>query len=121
VVDPSEPRPIEQALESGGLELPEIWLTHHHLDHRGGVESLFPTFGPSEVRGSRYDFEHRRIPCQTSSLDDGDGFRFGRTDVRVLTIPGHTLGAIAYILEGQSSGSGSVFSGDTLFLGGCGR
>ena len=67
------------------------------------------------MRGSRYDSEHERIPRQTDALADGDSFDFGGGTVDVLEIPGHTLGAIAFITEGN------LFSGDTLFIAGCGR
>ena len=69
----------------------------------------------AHVRGSRYDAEHQRIPSQTDALSDGDSFAFGGSTVDIMEIPGHTLGAIAFITEGN------LFSGDTLFIAGCGR
>ena len=58
---------------------------------------------------------HGRIPRQTDALSDGDSFEFEGASVDILEIPGHTLGAIAFITEGN------LFSGDTLFIAGCGR
>jgi hydroxyacylglutathione hydrolase len=97
------------------LKLTEIWLTHHHWDHVGGIEPLIEECPIAHVRGSRYDSEHERIPRQTDALADGDSFDFVGGKVDVLEIPGHTLGAIAFITEGH------LFSGDTLFIAGCGR
>ena len=115
VVDPSQADPVLRALDEHGLKLTEIWLTHHHWDHVGGIESLIDECPVSHVRGSTYDAEHGRIPRQTDSLSDGDFFEFEGAHVDILEIPGHTLGAIAFITEGN------LFSGDTLFIAGCGR
>ncbi|MFW5925015.1 MAG: hydroxyacylglutathione hydrolase [Myxococcota bacterium] len=115
VVDPSEPGPVRRALDREGVQLSALWLTHHHWDHVGGVEALCDALKPAEVLGSAHDLEHGRIPRQTRGLSDGEHFDFGGETVRVLHIPGHTLGAIAYEVDGD------LFTGDTLFLGGCGR
>jgi hydroxyacylglutathione hydrolase len=115
VVDPSEAGPVLRALSEHRLELTEIWLTHHHWDHVGGIDTLVEECPIEHVRGSRYDADHDRIPRQTDALEEGDAFDFGGATVDVLEIPGHTLGAIAFITEGN------LFSGDTLFLAGCGR
>jgi hydroxyacylglutathione hydrolase len=116
VVDPSEAEPVARALEAEGVTLEQVWLTHHHWDHVGGIEALVDAAGGDvPVLGSVYDLEHKRIPRQTRGLRDGDAFPFAGHDVRILEIPGHTLGAIAYVVAGH------VFSGDTLFVAGCGR
>ena len=115
VVDPSEADPVLRAIDEHGLKLTEIWLTHHHWDHVGGIEALVEECPIARVRGSRYDGEHQRIPSQTDALSDGDSFDFEGATVDVVEIPGHTLGAIAFITEGN------LFSGDTLFIAGCGR
>ena len=115
VVDPSEADPVLRAIDEHGLKLTEIWLTHHHWDHVGGIEALVEECPIARVRGSRYDAEHQRIPRQTDALSDGDSFDFEGATVGIVEIPGHTLGAIAFITEGN------LFSGDTLFIAGCGR
>lgn len=115
VVDPSEADPVLVAIESEGVDLVEIWLTHHHWDHVGGIEGLVDECRIPVVRGSAYDQKHGRIPRQTVALSDGDTFEFGGATVDIMEIPGHTLGAIAYVTEGN------LFSGDTLFIAGCGR
>ncbi len=115
VVDPSQADPVLRALDEHRLKLTEVWLTHHHWDHVGGIEPLVEECPIEHVRGSRYDAEHERIPRQTDALTDGGSFEFGGARVDILEIPGHTLGAIAFITEGN------LFSGDTLFIAGCGR
>jgi len=112
VVDPSEADPVLAAL--GGLVLDAIWCTHHHWDHVNGVPGLLARHAVPVV-GSRYDMEQGRIPGQTIAVDDGDTVPFREHTARILTIPGHTLGAIAFAIQGE------LFTGDTLFAGGCGR
>jgi len=115
VVDPSQADPVLRAVDRAGVKLTEIWLTHHHWDHVGGIEPLIEECPIEVVRGSKYDADHDRIPRQTNALCEGDTFEFGGASVDILEIPGHTLGAIAYLVEGN------LFSGDTLFIAGCGR
>lgn len=112
VVDPSEAAPVLAALK--GLVLDAIWCTHHHWDHVGGVPGLLAT-GRVPVVGGRYDSENNRIEGQSVAFDDGDTFPVFGVTAKVHAIPGHTLGAIAYEIDGH------LFSGDTLFTGGCGR
>ena len=115
VVDPSQADPVLRAIDEHSLKLTEIWLTHHHWDHVGGIEPLIEECSIVHVRGSRFDADNERIPRQTDALSEGDSFEFGGSAVDVLEIPGHTLGAIAFVTEGN------LFSGDTLFIAGCGR
>lgn len=117
VVDPSEAGPVLAALERHGLRLGAILCTHHHGDHVGGNEELCARLGPLPVLGHQSDLERGRIPVQTRGLSDGERFFILGLSVQVLHIPGHTLGAVAYHFDLH----GVVFTGDTLFLGGCGR
>ncbi len=115
VVDPSESAPVLAAAEREGVTIRELWLTHHHFDHVGGNEGILEALGELVVRGSVHDRDEKRIPGQTVAHADGDAFTFEGHEVRVIENPGHTLGAISFLTEGQ------LFSGDTLFLAGCGR
>jgi hydroxyacylglutathione hydrolase len=114
-VDAPEAPPIEAALKEHGLVLDAIWLTHHHFDHVTGVAELAKTRPGLEVIGGRYDMERDRIAGQTRAVGDEERFEYAGHEVRILEVPGHTLGAIAFVVDGD------VFTGDTLFLGGCGR
>lgn len=115
VVDPGEARPIEDALTRAGRALDEIWCTHHHPDHVAGVPELLAARPGLVVRGSEHDGSRGRIEGQSTRHGDDDHFDFDGHDVHVLAIPGHTLGAIAFVVDS------ALFPGDTLFLGGCGR
>ncbi len=113
VVDPSEAGPVLRALAKHGLHLVAILNTHHHHDHVGGNRALKAREPGIEVFGHASD--RGRIPEQTRFLEDGDEFEVAGLSFRVMHIPGHTRGAIAYIVEDV------VFTGDTLFAAGCGR
>jgi hydroxyacylglutathione hydrolase len=115
VVDPSEGAPILASLASRRLRLTGIWCTHHHFDHTGGVADLCAAHPGVDVIGSDYDLRAGRIAGQTRGVADGDVLSHGHTAFHVLEVPGHTLGAIAFV------GGGHAFTGDTLFLAGCGR
>jgi hydroxyacylglutathione hydrolase len=113
VVDPSEAAPVLQELKRQGLSLIAILNTHHHWDHVGGNTELVEQLGPLEVYGHVSD--RGRIPAQTRELEHGDGMQAAGIEFRIMHIPGHTLGAVAYITDD------AVFTGDTLFAAGCGR
>ena len=113
VVDACEAEPIERALREHGLELGAILATHHHADHVGGNDALARRFPELTVFGSAHD--RGRIPAQNRFVEDGETIEAVGLAFRCLLIPGHTLGAVAYV------GHGAVFTGDTLFAGGCGR
>ena len=113
VVDPSEAAPVVRALESAGLRLVGILNTHHHFDHVGGNEELLQRYGELPVFG--YSTDRGRIPGQTVFLEHGGEFESAMLQFRALHIPGHTLGAVAYVV------GDAVFTGDTMFAAGCGR
>ncbi len=116
LVDSPEAEPILTIIEQRGLRLTNIFNTHHHPDHIGANSDLAERFPDLEIWGGHYDQEHGRIPGQTRALAHDEHFEWAGSSCRVLEIPGHTLGHIAYHWQ-----NGKVFVGDTLFVGGCGR
>jgi len=110
VIDPSEAGPIEAAL--AGSRLTHILNTHHHWDHSGGNRELKDKYG-AEVIGPEKD--HTRIPGIDLGVDEEHGWQFGSYKVQVLDVPAHTRGAVAYVI------GKAVFTGDTMFVMGCGR
>lgn len=113
VVDPSEAGPVLDAAADCEGELVAIWNTHHHWDHTGGNLDLLAAQPNLEVLG--HESDRGRIPGQTQFLADGDAIKLGQLSGTICHIPAHTTGAIAYLIGDE------VFTGDTLFLAGCGR
>ncbi|MGI4812409.1 MAG: hydroxyacylglutathione hydrolase [Janthinobacterium lividum] len=120
VVDPGQAPQVTAALRQRGERLGAILLTHHHADHVGGVAELLrdwqggepiPVYGPAT----------ENIATTTLPVRGGDAFGIADLglECRVLDVPGHTRGHIAYTVEG--AGALRLFCGDTLFSCGCGR
>jgi hydroxyacylglutathione hydrolase len=120
VVDPSEAAPVAAALEAEGLRLVGALATHHHADHVGGAPELCSRYGVSldlhATDAARLGgigvpvvghAEGPLAPLQAASLD-------------LVHVPGHTLGAACFVLR-ENGALPRLFTGDTLFLAGCGR
>ncbi|WP_437936801.1 hydroxyacylglutathione hydrolase [Sorangium sp. So ce341] len=113
VIDPSEADPVVAALERAQLRLVAIINTHHHHDHVGGNEALRQRYGDLPVYAHASDVG--RVPAQTERVEEGKPVEVAGLTFRPLHVPGHTMGAVSYCVED------AVFTGDTLFIGGCGR
>lgn len=116
VVDPGDATPVLAFLQRESLTLTAILITHHHGDHTGGIAELLqhaevPVYGPA----------HESILQVTHPLQDGALLHLDapRLTARVLDVPGHTAGHIAYHFHHLEPPA--LFCGDTLFAGGCGR
>lgn len=114
IVDPGEPEPIEAALRRENVTLAAVWATHHHRDHVGGVEALCASRPGIAVLAGEHDAP--KIPNVTQILGDGDLFALDGLRGYAIHNPGHTLGAITFVVDDRAA-----FTGDTLFGGGCGR
>ena len=115
VVDPGDPQPVIKALQRLGVKLDTILVTHHHHDHTGGVNALRDATGAAVFGPAR-----ESIPEPLTRLNDGDTLVALGLSFKVLDVPGHTAGHIAFYCE-DLEGSPLLFCGDTLFSGGCGR
>lgn len=119
IVDPGDAAPVKHWLGQTGLQLAAILITHHHMDHIGGIHELLQSW-QVPVIGPHSD----RIDQITQWVDDGDDIVLPglNAQARVLAVPGHTLDHIAYVVTLTSANSSSIlFCGDTLFAAGCGR
>jgi hydroxyacylglutathione hydrolase len=115
VVDPGDAQVVMAALQQHSLQLRCILLTHHHADHTGGVDELRQATG-CEVYGPAGE----QMPEPLTRLTGGDAVHSIGLSFRVMDVPGHTAGHIAYFSESYE-GQPLLFCGDTLFSGGCGR
>lgn len=117
VVDPGDAAPVLDALAARSLRLAGILVTHHHADHVGGLLELSahlkgPIFGPAR----------EKMPVPVTPCQGGDRVSLLGQQFRVIDVPGHTAGHIAFYLEAPLDAAAPLlFCGDTLFSGGCGR
>ncbi len=115
IVDAGDAAPALAELARQGLTLTHIFNTHHHPDHVGGNVALKEKFPAALLIGPKS--ETARIPDMDVTVADGDSVDFGSLSFKVIEVPGHTRGHIAFWTEAGAA----VFSGDTLFAMGCGR
>jgi hydroxyacylglutathione hydrolase len=114
VVDPGDAAPVRRALDRHNLRLTAILVTHHHVDHVGGVLDLKSRTGAKVFGPAGEDIEG--VDCR---LRGGERVEALGVDFEVIDVPGHTAGHIAYFAADQSPPR--LFCGDTLFACGCGR
>ncbi len=114
VVDAPEAAPVLRRVDAIGCRVTKVLSTHHHFDHSAANPELALRYG-APVFGHVSDAE--RIPGFSHGLEEGDRIDVGRESARILFIPAHTRGHIAYVFDA----AGAVFCGDTLFAAGCGR
>ncbi|MEL6267911.1 MAG: hydroxyacylglutathione hydrolase family protein, partial [Pseudomonadota bacterium] len=116
LVDAPEAAPIERALSERGWSLDQIWITHHHDDHTAAVPALR---AGARVIGNTED--RARLPELDTELAEGDSFAFGGTTVGIADVSGHTIGHIAFLIDGDGAEPGAAFTADSLMALGCGR
>ncbi|KAI9760871.1 MAG: hypothetical protein M4579_001372 [Chaenotheca gracillima] len=118
IIDPANPEEVAPVLKSqidaGKINLKGIINTHHHWDHAGGNKKILSQFKDLPVMGGK-DCE-----AVTKTPKNGDTFSIGESiKGRALYTPCHTQDSICWFLE--DGDERVVFTGDTLFIGGCGR
>ncbi|GET02311.1 hydroxyacylglutathione hydrolase, mitochondrial isoform X1 [Rhizophagus clarus] len=114
VVDPVEPEKVLKVANEQGVNLKHLITTHHHDDHSGGNTNLVKEKPDLIVYGG-----DNRIPSVTNIVKDNEEFKIGQIDVKALFTICHTSASVSFYL--QDKNDRAVFTGDTLFIGGCGR
>ena len=114
VIDPSEFVAVDEFISKDYKKIDYILNTHHHIDHVGGNILLKKKYN-SKILGSEVD--KNRIPGIDILLNSNDIFKFGNIDFKIIFVPGHTKGHIAFYSESEKV----IFTGDTLFSLGCGK
>ena len=115
VVDPGDADPVLEYASKHGIEIKAVLNTHRHFDHVDGNEKLREVMG-SEIIGPDKD----RIHSLDRVVEDGDRLSFGPVEIRVISTPGHTESDVCYFMT-RPDGDPILWTGDTLFVGGCGR
>eukprot|EP00930_Biecheleria_cincta_P085861 TRINITY_DN75228_c0_g1_i1.p1 TRINITY_DN75228_c0_g1~~TRINITY_DN75228_c0_g1_i1.p1 ORF type:complete len:256 (-),score=43.87 TRINITY_DN75228_c0_g1_i1:54-821(-) len=116
-VDPAEAHLVLAQAKAEGVQLVAVLTTHHHADHAGGNRQMCKEVPGIKVYGGRID----NVQACTDPLDHEQRFNIGGIEVRALHTPGHTRGSICYHCTHPGVPQGVVFTGDTLFVAGCGR
>jgi glyoxylase-like metal-dependent hydrolase (beta-lactamase superfamily II) len=120
VIDPAwDVDAILRQLEGDGRELSAIVLTHHHGDHINGVAPLLERLPglPVYAQGAEIAFSKalQGFGDALVEVEPGGEISVGPLSIRCFHTPGHTPGAHCLLADGH------LFTGDTLFVGGCGR
>lgn len=106
---------LKKHTEAGSIKLTNIINTHHHHDHAGGNAEILKSYKLPIIGGK--DCAHvTKTPTHNSTFEVGHDIK-----VRALHTPCHTQDSICYFFEDTAKGERAVFTGDTLFIGGCGR
>lgn len=109
-MDPGDANPLLHAADARGWQITATWNTHWHPDHVGGNADIgAPVTAPAE--------EAVKIGHVDHGVADGDTVVIGTHRAKVMRVPGHTQGHVAY----HFAEDGVIFTGDTLFAMGCGR
>jgi hydroxyacylglutathione hydrolase len=116
-VDPVEPEKLLKRVSEEGVKLTTVLTTHHHWDHAGGNGKLAKL-----VPGLRVYGADDRIDALNSRVGHNEKFKVGSLEVTSLSTPCHTSGHICYFVTNDNAKEPPVvFTGDTLFIAGCGR
>ena len=110
IIDPSwDLIELEMIIKENNLKIKYIVNTHHHFDHTLGNEAMVESTKAPITQHKSSELKH------DITVKDGDFIEFGNSKLKVLHTPGHSQDSICLV------GDGKIFSGDTLFVGNCGR
>jgi glyoxylase-like metal-dependent hydrolase (beta-lactamase superfamily II) len=111
IIDPSwDLEKIFDALKKNNWKAKYIINTHSHFDHVLGNEQV------AEITGAKIVQHKNSKLTKQISVSDGDIIRIGNIPIRILHTPGHSTDSICLVVNNEL-----VFTGDTLFVGNCGR
>lgn len=117
IVDPVQPQKVLDTVRKHGVKLTTVLTTHHHWDHAGGNEKLLKLEPGLKVYGG-----DDRIGALTHKVTHLSTLQVGSLSVKCLSTPCHTSGHICYLVSKPGSAEPpAVFTGDTLFVAGCGK
>ncbi|VFJ13840.1 rhodanese-like domain-containing protein [Candidatus Nitrosocosmicus franklandus] len=129
IIDPVYPTNeyLDKASEIG-TKIVKIIDTHQHADHISAAESLVKETGAQYLQSDYESYSKEAGTNETNKIKDGDIIAVGNIKMRAIHTPGHTLGSISLLIEGNINNvdtngkfTGLLFTGDTLFVNGIGR
>ncbi|VDO93261.1 unnamed protein product [Soboliphyme baturini] len=115
LVDPVEANKAITKSKENNATVRCVLTTHHHWDHSGGNEEVHNILPEATIYSGA---EHASYPFE--QVSDGKIIKIGSLQVKCLMTPCHTKDHVCYYVE-DSDGQKAVFTGDTLFIAGCGK
>lgn len=103
-IDPGDASSVRETLENLHFNLVAILATHHHYDHTAGIKEL-----------------KKKTGCHVIAANKAGVVHIGNLNIRVILTPGHTQDSVCFYVQPSQRDTGLLFTGDTLFIGGCGR
>jgi hydroxyacylglutathione hydrolase len=125
IVDPGDAAPVLKAIQQNQLTITHILITHNHYDHTAGAKTIskktgainYPPLKPNTFLVSPPI--HSAGPPSAKNLPNT--IQLDNTIVRTIKTPGHTSSSVCYYTESTDNSPPLLFTGDTLFIAGCGR
>ena len=114
-VDPGQSSGVLDILQEKQLHLAAVLVTHHHIDHIGGIDDLKKRTGCQVIAADPV-----RLPFADRIVAGGEDFYIGNVLINVISTPGHTSSSVCYLAK-TAEGPPMLFTGDTMFVNGCGR
>ncbi len=106
---------LQEEAKKEDLLIKSVWLTHSHYDHMSGVPDLIKNTNITVyISQEEADFDNIQFK-NTQKLAHKQKIKIGNVDVLCLLTPGHSVGGMCFLVENN------LFTGDTLFVNGCGR
>jgi len=124
VVDPAgDTALILAGLLDQHLTLKAIYLTHTHFDHYDGLTAIVDIHGDIPIYVHTMGLSVLETTAKLTPLKEGDQLSLGDNLIEVMHTPGHIDDAVCYFIKAKYATDGlpKVITGDTLFVGGCGR
>ncbi|CAI5759014.1 unnamed protein product [Candida verbasci] len=118
IIDPAEPKDIAKYLKQYNpkFELKAIVNTHHHYDHSDGNVEFHSKYPDLPIIAGKDSPLVTYTPSHEEIIDLGDNL-----SIAALHTPCHTQDSICYYVKDNKTNEKAVFTGDTLFISGCGR
>ncbi|GAB3220083.1 MBL fold metallo-hydrolase [Algoriphagus aestuariicola] len=118
VIDPlREVQPYIEKAERRNAKIKYVFETHFHADFVSGHKDLAEKTGAKIVYGPT----GMKMGFDAIVAEDNQEFTLGKTKIRVLHTPGHTMESVCYLLINEEGKEEAIFTGDTLFIGDVGR
>lgn len=136
IIDPGnfsteETRLLQNFIEENGLKIKNILLTHAHIDHVLGLQTVYNLYNVpvllhetekemldrNPMDANRFGFFFKPFEGEIQFLKENEVLKLDEDEFNILHVPGHSPGHIAFQNEAQKF----VVSGDVLFEGSIGR